>query len=104
MKILAAALVAVVLWGASPVAAKIAVSSLSPMMVAILRTVIGGLVALPLAMLLRIPLPAESSQRRLLILSGFCGFVAFPILFTLGILHTSANLSLIHISEPTRRS
>ncbi len=91
MKILAAALVAVVLWGASPVAAKIAVSSLSPMMVAILRTVIGGLVALPLAMLLRIPLPAESSQRRLLILSGFCGFVAFPILFTLGILHTSAN-------------
>ena len=50
MKILAAALIAVVLWGASPVAAKIAVSSLSPMTVAILRTIIGGLVALPLAM------------------------------------------------------
>ena len=91
MKILAAALIAVVLWGASPVAAKIAVSSLSPMMVAILRTVIGGLVALPLAMLLRIPLPADRAQRRLLVLSGFCGFVAFPVLFTLGILHTSAN-------------
>ena len=49
MKIFAAALIAVVLWGASPVAAKIAVSSLSPMMVAILRTVIGGLIALPVA-------------------------------------------------------
>ena len=46
MKVLAAALITVVLWGASPVAAKIAVSSLSPMMVAILRTVIGGLIAL----------------------------------------------------------
>ena len=91
MKILAAALIAVVLWGASPVAAKIAVSSLSPMMVAILRTVIGGLIALPVAMLLRIPLPADRAQRRLLVLSGFCGFVAFPMLFTLGILHTSAN-------------
>jgi drug/metabolite transporter (DMT)-like permease len=61
------------------------------MMVAILRTVIGGLVALPLAMLFRISLPANTSQRRLLVLSGFCGFVAFPVLFTLGILHTSAN-------------
>ena len=91
MKIFAAALIAVVLWGASPVAAKIAVSSLSPMMVAILRTVIGGLIALPVAMLLRIPLPADRAQRRLLVLSGFCGFVAFPMLFTLGILHTSAN-------------
>lgn len=91
MKVLAAALITVVLWGASPVAAKIAVSSLSPMMVAILRTVIGGLIALPLAILLRIPLPADKAQRRLLVLSGFCGFVAFPVLFTLGILHTSAN-------------
>ena len=91
MKVLAAALITVVLWGASPVAAKIAVSSLSPMMVAILRTVIGGLIALPLAILLRIPLPADKAQRRLLALSGFCGFVAFPVLFTLGILHTSAN-------------
>ena len=67
MKILAAALIAVVLWGASPVAAKIAVSSLSPMMVAILRTVIGGLVALPLAMLLRIPRPLTGH-------SGVCSF------------------------------
>ena len=91
MKVLAAALITVVLWGASPVAAKIAVSSLSPMMVAILRTGIGGLIALPLAILLRIPLPVDTSQRRLLVLSGFCGFVAFPVLFTLGSLHTSAN-------------
>jgi drug/metabolite transporter (DMT)-like permease len=101
MRVLAAALIAVILWGASPVAAKIAVSSLSPMMVAILRTVIGGLVALPLAILLRIPLPTDPSQRRLLALSGFCGFVAFPILFTLGVLHTSANhASMILASLP----
>ncbi len=101
MKILAAALIAVALWGASPVAAKIAVSSLSPIMVAILRTVIGGLVALPLAMALRIPLPVKSSQKGLLILSGFCGFVAFPVLFTLGVQKTSANhASMILASLP----
>ena len=46
---------------------------------------------MPLAIILRIPLPADKAQRRLLVLSGFCGFVAFPVLFTLGILHTSAN-------------
>ena len=68
MKIFAAALIAVMLWGASAVAAKIAVSSLSPMMVAVLRTVIGGLIALPMAMLFRIPLPAHASQRYLLII------------------------------------
>ena len=60
------------------------------MMVAILRTVIGGLVALPLAMLLQIPLPADRAQRRLLVLSD--SVASWPsVLFTLGILHTSAN-------------
>jgi drug/metabolite transporter (DMT)-like permease len=86
-----AALAAVIIWGASPVAAKIAVQDLAPMTVAVLRTVIGGLAALPLALALRIPLPATGSDRMVLVLSGFCGFVAFPVLFTLGVNLTSAN-------------
>ena len=89
--IYAAALVAVVLWGASPVAAKIAVASLSPLTVVILRTVVGGCAAFPLALLLRFPLPRSAGQKRLLLLSGFCGFVGFPVLFTVGVEHTSAN-------------
>lgn len=91
LAIVAAALAAVVLWGASPVAAKIAVQSVPPVAVALLRTVLGGLVALPLALSLRIPLPAGPGQRRLLLVSGFCGFVGFPVLFTLGVGLTSAN-------------
>lgn len=89
--IVAAAIIAVVLWGASPVAAKIAVLSLSPLSVVLLRTVIGGLAALPLVLAMRIPLPGPRNQKYLLIVSGFCAFVAFPALFTAGVELTSAN-------------
>ena len=43
--VLLAALTAIIIFGASPVAAKIAVSSIAAMDVVLLRTVIGGLVA-----------------------------------------------------------
>lgn len=86
-----AALGAVFIFGGSAVATKVAVSAISAVDVAILRTIIGGLVALPLALLLRIRLPATPGQRGLLLLSGFCGFIAFPLLFTLGVNLTSAN-------------
>ena len=56
-----------------------------------MRTIIGGLVALPLALLLGIRLPRTPLQRGLLLLSGFCAFIAFPLLFTLGVSLTSAN-------------
>lgn len=89
--IYAAALVAVVLWGASPVAAKISVASLPPLVVVMFRTILGGFAAFPLALFLHIPLPQSADQKRLLLLSGFCGFVGFPVLFTIGVGYTSAN-------------
>ena len=89
--VLSAALTAIVIFGASPVAAKIAVQSIGAMDVAYLRTIIGGIIALPLALVLRIRLPSNNQQRGLLFLSGICGFVGFPILFTLGVQMTSAN-------------
>ena len=89
--VFAAALGAVVIFGGSAVATKVAVSAISAVDVAILRTIIGGLVALPLALLLRIRLPDSAAQRGLLLLSGFCAFIAFPLLFTLGVSLTSAN-------------
>jgi len=96
-----AALAAVVIWGASPVATKLAVADLAPLTVAVLRTVAGGLAAIPVALALRIPLPATPTQRRVLLLSGFCGFVFFPVLFSLGVHRTSANhASMILASLP----
>lgn len=91
LTVVLAALAAVVIWGGSAVAAKISVATMAPLTVAVLRTALGGLVALPLALMLRIPLPSSARQRYLLLLSGFCGFVGFPLLFTWGLAHTSAN-------------
>jgi drug/metabolite transporter (DMT)-like permease len=89
--VFAAALAGVIIFGGSAIATKVAVSAISAIDVSIMRTIIGGLVALPLAFALRIPLPARTSQKYLLLVSGFCGFIAFPLLFTLGVNLTTAN-------------
>lgn len=89
--VIVAALAAVILWGASPVAAKVAVGDLSALTVALLRTFVGGLMAVPVALGLRIAPPATRRLRAILLLTGFCGFIAFPIPFTIGLKMTSAN-------------
>jgi len=89
--VIIAALAAVILWGASPVAAKVAVGDLSALTVALLRTFVGGLLAVPVALALRVPPPGPRRLRLILLLTGFCGFIAFPIPFTIGLKMTSAN-------------
>ena len=89
--VIVAALVAVILWGASPVAGKVAVGDLSALTVALLRTFLAGLLAAPVAFALGIRLPATRRLQGLLLLTGFCGFIGFPLVFTFGIKITSAN-------------
>jgi drug/metabolite transporter (DMT)-like permease len=89
--VFAAALTGVIIFGGSAIATKVAVSAISAIDVSIMRTVIGGLIALPLALALRIRLPQSRQQLSLLLLSGFCGFIAFPLLFTFGVSLTTAN-------------
>lgn len=84
-----AALGIMVLWGGTPVVTKLAVREIDPIVVGIMRTVLGGLAAAPLALLLRIP-PPRGRLWLPLALSGFCGFIAFPLLFTVGQRMTSA--------------
>lgn len=86
-----AALAAVVLWGASPVATKLGVEGMPPLAVALLRTLIGGTGALVMGLALRLPLPSTGPQRRTLALSAFSGFIAFPILFSIGLGETTSN-------------
>ena len=86
-----AALAGVIIFGGSAIATKVAVTAISAIDVSIMRTIIGGLLALPLTLALRIPLPSTRPQQGLLLVSGFCGFIAFPLLFTFGVSLTSAN-------------
>ncbi len=83
------ALAVMVLWGATPVITKLAVREIDPVVVGLMRTILGGLAALPLALLLRIS-PPRGRLWLPLALSGFCGFIAFPIIFTIGQRMTSA--------------
>ncbi len=89
--VFAAALGAVFIFGGSAVATKIAVSGIDAIDVAILRTIIGGALAIPLALLAGIALPRSRHRIGLLLLSGFCAFIAFPLLFTFGVSLTTAN-------------
>lgn len=82
---------AVIIFGGSAIGTKLAVSGIAAIDVAILRTIIGGLCALPLALYLKIRLPAANYQRGLLLVSAFCGFIVFPLMFTFGVKYTSAN-------------
>jgi drug/metabolite transporter (DMT)-like permease len=88
--VLAAAL-AILIWGGSAVAGRIAVMEMPPLAVAALRTVPAGAALLPLVLVLRIALPRDRERLFLLALSAACGFVAFPMLFSIGVAHTNAT-------------
>jgi drug/metabolite transporter (DMT)-like permease len=79
-----------VIWGATPVATRIAVADLAPLHVGLLRTVFAGLLALPIALALRQPLPKGRRGLLLLIVSGASGFIVFPLLYSVGQRDTSA--------------
>ena len=79
-----------IIWGATPVATRLAVSDLQPLHVGLLRTVFAGLLALPIALALRQPLPKDRRGLLLLIISGASGFIVFPLLYSFGQRDTSA--------------
>ncbi len=89
--VLLAAYGAVVLWGATPLATKVAVAGLDPLAVGLLRTLLAGIVALPLILIGRVALPRSRSGRIHLAVSALGGFVVFPLLFSFGLQLTSAG-------------
>lgn len=87
--IVAAGLI-MIIWGATPVATRLAVADLAPLHVGLLRTVFAGLLALPIALALRQPLPKDRRGVLLLVISGASGFIVFPLLYSVGQRDTSA--------------
>ena len=94
----AAAGAAILIWGATPLVTRIAVLVIDPLAVGILRTVIGALVVLPLALAWRLPLPRSGRQWLLLAVSATGGFVVFPLLFALGVRRTSTSHAALVIA------
>ena len=79
-----------VVWGATPVATRIATEDLDPLVVAVLRTALAGVVAVPLLVGGGIRPPTSGRARLLLAVSAIAGFVLFPVVYTLGQERTSA--------------
>jgi drug/metabolite transporter (DMT)-like permease len=86
----AVAMLVMVVWGATPVATRIATDELEPLAVAVLRTVLAGIVAVPLLAGMGVTPPTSRKARLLLAVSAIAGFVFFPVVYTVGQERTSA--------------
>jgi drug/metabolite transporter (DMT)-like permease len=86
----AIALAVMVVWGATPVLTRVATDDLEPLWVAVLRTVLAGIVAVPIVATTERRPPTSTQARLLLVVSSAAGFVIFPVVFTIGQERTSA--------------
>jgi drug/metabolite transporter (DMT)-like permease len=82
---------AVLIWGGTPIATRIAVETIDPAMVGMLRTLLAALLAPFLLLAMRLPFPSGNRTRPLLAFAGLCAFVLFPVLFSIGIEYTTAS-------------
>ena len=78
-------------YGASALLTKVGVASADGITVGMLRSLIALPVALALIVLYRLPLPWRGQRKWLLLTSGLCGLVAFPVLFSWGLEFTTAG-------------
>ena len=101
VSVILAALTTILLWGGSPVATKIAAFEFPAAFVGVARICAGGVFALLLALAQRVPLPSTREQKVLLAVSGFSGFVGFPVIYAVGLSMTSGvHGSMIHAFTP----
>ncbi|HUC63465.1 MAG TPA: DMT family transporter [Alphaproteobacteria bacterium] len=87
----AAGLVTVLIWAGTAIVTKIAVRSIDPVLLALLRTVVPGVLLVPAAFALRVPRPRGSREIGWLVLSAVCAFIGFPLCYTLALRYTTAS-------------
>lgn len=88
--VIGVAMTAMVIWGATPVATKLGVAEIDPLVIGMLRTLLAAVITLPLALLMGVARPRGGAQFLLLAASSLGGFVGFPLLFSIGVGITSA--------------
>jgi drug/metabolite transporter (DMT)-like permease len=98
---LAAAFAAVAIWGASAAATAVAGRSIPPELIGGLRSLLAGIILLPLLLRFRDRFPPTWAERVELIAGGLFGFMAYPLLLSIGVLKTSVtHASIILASAP----
>lgn len=89
--VLVASLAALVLWGGTPVANKLALGTMDAFAVGVLRSVSAGLIALVTAIVFGFQFPGGTKARLLLFISGISSFALWPVLMSVGLRFTTAN-------------
>jgi drug/metabolite transporter (DMT)-like permease len=98
--VLGAACCAVVLFALVPATTRIATAEISGLSLGLVRAVGAGFFALPLLIFLRLPRP-QKADWGLLALYALGNFAGFPILFAVGVRHTSgSHAALIMAAMP----
>lgn len=85
------ALLALVFWGGTAIANRYAVGFADPIVVATLRSMLAGFVALVIALALRLERPTGRGDWGLLLVSGLFSFAIWPIFLSVGLGRTTAS-------------
>jgi drug/metabolite transporter (DMT)-like permease len=97
-RVYAAALATLMLWGATPIANKIAIASIDAATAGMLRSAVAGLVCAALAWRWKLPWPGAWPQRVLLAISSVASFAAWPLLLSMGLALTTASHAALLIA------
>lgn len=91
----------ILIWGSTPAATWVAAAEIDPLTTGVLRTVLAAVVALPAALVWRLPWPENGNDWLLLLTSAAAGFIVFPLLFNVAVPMTStSHAALVIASAP----
>ena len=94
-----AAVVALLLWSGTAIANKVAVNFMDGLTAGVLRSMLAGTVALAVSFSLRLPFPQSGKDRAILMLSGLSSFAIWPMLLSVGIVRTTAEMAIFEFIE-----
>lgn len=89
--VFAAAALTIALFGLTPATTRIAGAQIDGLALGLIRTVGAGVVAAPILIFGRVPVPRDGASWTLVVISAIGSFAGFPLLFSLGAQLTSAS-------------